>query len=217
MAELKSGPTDPIKEAFGKVKEDMELLKKEINTNKKAISEQNKVLEEIKGDLKEILKEKKEIKDNSAFFNVSIGNKGVVDDRRLSMVNSRRLSTMINDQQQATTTEEEVKNLNQTLTFRFKNLTDREFSVFLAIYELEQELGGDVTYVDLANRLNLTESSVKTHVNRILSKQIPIQKERFFNRKSSLSIKKGFKDPKVLSELIKLRRNPNTQTTLFDL
>src|SRR3989344_1405878 len=112
---------------------------------------------------------------------------------------------------------EDIKNLNQTITFRFKSLTDREFSIFFTIYELEQEIGGDVTYIDLANRLNLTESSVKTHVNRILSKQIPIQKERFFNRKSSLSIKKGFKDPKMLAELIKLRRNPKAQTTLFDL
>ena len=36
-------------------------------------------------------------------------------------------------------------------------------------------------------------------------------------RAAILSIKKGFKDPKMLTELIKLRRNPKAQTTLFDL
>ena len=206
-----------VKKAFAKVKEDMNLLKEEINSNKMAVLEQNKALEDIKSSLGLILKQNQENKDNNTIFNISSGNKGVVDDRQLSMVNSRRSSTMVVDDQRFTNTDEEMKNLNQTLTFRFKSLTDREFSIFFTIYELEQELGGDVTYIDLANRLNLTESSVKTHVNRILSKQIPIQKERFFNRKSSLSIKKGFKDPKMLTELIKLRRNPKAQTTLFDL
>ncbi|MEK6903925.1 MAG: hypothetical protein AABW64_04760 [Nanoarchaeota archaeon] len=206
-----------VKNAFTKVKEDIDLLKQELNKNKKDFFEQKKILEDVNSKLDLILKDndKKEVKND--FFNVSIGNKGVVDDRQLSMVNSRRLSTMIDDDQRSTTTHEDLATLNQTLILRFKTLTDREFSIFLAIYELERQLGGEVTYIDLANKLNLTESSVKTHVNRILSKRIPISKERFFNRKSSLSIKKGFKDPTIVAELIKMRHNPNTQTTLLDL
>jgi DNA-directed RNA polymerase sigma subunit (sigma70/sigma32) len=115
---------------------------------------------------------------------------------------------------QRSKTEETI--LDQTLTFRLKGLTDREFSVFLAIYEIERELG-EVTFTDLANKLNLSEPAIRNIVNRVLSKQMPIKKDRFFNRKVILSIKQEFRDQKIIRAILKLRQISTTQTTLFGL
>lgn len=129
---------------------------------------------------------------------------------------------MVDDKQQQATTpsngkqspspSKEVK-LDPALTFRFKSLSDREFSVFLAIYEIEQEIG-EAGFTELALKLNLSESAIRNVVYNLLSKQIPISKDRFFHKKVSLSIQKEFKSPKVIRELINLRQSRGEQTTL---
>ncbi len=216
MAEPRSGPIDPIKEAFVKVREDMELLKREINNNKKDISDQKKLLESIKTKIEESLIESKEIKDKLAFFKISSGNKGVSNNQQQSTTinnNGQQQATIPSNTQSSSTNGKEIK-FDQTLTFRFKNLSDREFSIFLAIYELEQQIG-DVGFTELASKLNLFESTVRTVVYNLLSKEIPIVKDRFFHKKVSLSIQKDFKDPKIIREIINLRENKSKQTTLL--
>ncbi len=216
MAELKIGPVDPIKEAFTKVREDIDLLKKEINNNKKEISSQKELLESINKKLEEFLDFSKEINNKIAFFNVSSGNNGVGN-------NQQQSTTINNNRQQQAIKPSNVKHssddlkdikLDQTLTFRFKSLSDREFSVFLAIYELEQEIG-EVGFTELANKLKIFESTVRTVVYTLISKEIPIIKDRFFHKKVSLSIQKDFKNPKIMRELINLRENKGKQTTLL--
>ena len=215
MAELKTTSTDPIKEAFAKVREDMELLKKEINDNKKDVFDQKKLLESINRKIDEFLTENKEINDKLAFFKISSGNKGVSNNQQQSTTinnNRQQQATTPSNTKQTQTSSKEVK-FDQTLTFRFKNLSDREFSIFLAIYELEQQIG-EVGFTELAGKLNLFESTIRTVVYNLLSKEIPIVKDRFFHKKVSLSIQKDFKDPKIMREIINLRENKSKQTTL---
>ncbi len=85
--------------------------------------------------------------------------------------------------------------------------------MFLAIYELEQQIGV-VGFTELASKLNLFESTIRTVVYTLLSKQIPITKDRFFHRKVSLSVQKEFKDPKIIREIMNLREIKSKQTTL---
>ena len=51
----------------------------------------------------------------------------------------------------------------------------------------------------------------------LLNKNAPIVKERYFNRKVSLSLKKEFQDLKLLHQLLALRNSTKDQRTLFEL
>jgi len=205
-----------VKKAFSKVKEDMDLLKKELKSGKKAVSEQNKLLEALNSKIEVLLKDRGEKDEKSSFFDISRGNKGVDNNRQQSTINSQQWTTMIREAKQEAEVEKSVQTINQILTSRFDSLTDREFVVYITIYDLEKEKR-DVYYVDIALRLKITESSVRSHVAHLLNKKVPLTRERYFNGKSLISIKKGFKNPEILDKLLKLRQKKNTQTTLFDL
>ncbi len=107
-----------------------------------------------------------------------------------------------------------LNSLKKELEKTFKALTDREFSIFLTIYELEQQLG-KVTYSDVASQLSLTEMTIRSYVSSLINKNIPIEKTRRFNNKVSLSIKKELKELNLASKLISLRMNSPKQQTLF--
>lgn len=188
-----------LKNSFSNIKKDIYDLKSEINTIKSDLDQ-----------LKTIL-----TKEN---FLSSTGNKGVI--------NNHQQSTIINSSQQPTNqpiltpdNEEAIisttlNNLKQQLEKTFKTLTDREFSIFMAIYELEQQLS-KVTYADIASHLSLTEMTVRSYVSSLINKNVPIEKTRRFNNKLSLSIKKELKDLNLASKLISLRMNNPPQQTLF--
>jgi hypothetical protein len=205
-----------LKNSFFNIKKDILDLRNEINSLKTAINE-------IKGILPQ---------EN---FLSSTGNKGVI--------NNHQQSTIINNPQQPQETrqnipiqpvqpeseyveepsklgqeseflQEMVNNLKKELEKTFKGLTDREFSIFLAIYELEQQLG-QVTYSDIANHLSLTEMTIRTYVASLINKHLPIEKTRRFNNKLSLSIKKELKELNLASKLIALRNHNYGQKTLF--
>jgi len=205
-----------IKIAFAKVKEDMDLLKKESNDYKSAISKQTKLLEALNGQIRQLLESKEEKEEDSSSFDFSIGNKGVDNNRQQSTINSQRSQTMIHNSGQLSEVEKSVQTINETLISRFDSLTDKEFATYVTIYELEKE-NGRVSYADIALRLKLSESSVRSHVAHLLTKKAPLSRQRYFNGRSSLYIKKGFKDPEIISKLLKLREKKNTQTTLFDI
>ncbi len=195
-----------IRISFQRVKEDITVLKD-------SLKEEKEELKEIKKKIDEIYAFIGEIKDNLSFFKKSsIGNDGVIN-------NHQQSSTTNNNAQQSTTINDEnlsLKELSRSLTFAFQSLTDREFSVFVAIFELEKQLP-EVTYTDLANKLAISEPTIRNTVNRLISKKVPLQKIRFFNKKVSLSVSKDFHDANMLTKLIKIRQNPHSQKTLLDV
>ena len=82
-----------------------------------------------------------------------------------------------------------------------------EFSVFMTIYHLEEELG-KVTYKNIANKFNLTEATVRNHITNLMNKGIPIDKERLFNKKTLLYVKKDFRELNMASRLLEIRQIP---------
>ena len=213
MAEDETFFREKIRSSFSNVKNDIfsignqvKDIERETNAQKKDISEINSKLETLNTSIKEI----KGILES--FNEDSTGNDGVINNHQQSTINNHQQSTINNQHLNISSTD--LKELEKGFSQLFKNLTDREFSVFMAIFELEKQLN-EANYTQIANRLNLTETTVRGTVNRLLSKNLPVRKERLFNGKTSLSLKKDFHDLNLLQKLIRLRQNPSDQKTLF--
>ena len=211
-----------IRKSFFKVKEDIEDLKSNTTTQKEKIREIESNLIELSEKVDKLTPNLENNNKNN-FFNSSTGNKGVVNSQQSTVNNSQQSSTMPNNTQQSKTQynikkdiRENLEKINSTLTFKFKSLTDRELSIFLAIYDLEIEKN-EVSYADIANKLNLTESTIRTNVYRLIQKELPIEKERFFNKKVILSISNDFRNLNLINKILELRKPNTTQKTLFEI
>jgi DNA-binding NarL/FixJ family response regulator len=190
---------EKLKKSFSNIKKDISSLKDEIEAIKTSIS-------------------KIEAKIPKKNFLSSTGNKGVINNHQQStVINTPKKQQNILQIQEKTDEEildSTVDKMKKELEKTFKNLTDREFSVFLAIYELENQLD-KVTYTDISKQLSLTEMTIRSYVSSLLNKGLPIQKTRRFNNKVSLSIKKEFKTLNLASQLLTLRNSNFDQKTLF--
>ena len=141
----------------------------------------------------------------SFFYKISSGNDGVIN-------NHQQSSTIINDKQQS------ISAIKSDFEALFRGLTDREFSVFMAIYQLEEDLQAPVSYCEVSKILKITEITVRNYVNSMMNRGIPIEKHRQYNRKVSLSMKKDMRDLNLASKLLKIRQSGSaSQQTLFQL
>jgi len=95
------------------------------------------------------------------------------------------------------------------------SLTDREFLVFTAIYQQEDEVKRPITYEELSSKLKLSQSHIRGCIGGLLSKEAPIIKKRT-GSKIFLSIKKEFRSLKIGANIIDFRRSFNYQTNLSD-
>ena len=183
-----------VKIAFSKVKEEINNLKLAIKDNNYLLLEISKKLIELEKRMV-ISKSRDEIGlENKEENYISTGNNGVVVDRR------RPSSTHI-DQQQTL-----INDLINELDQKFKGLTKRELSVFMTIYQLEEESGfSGVTYRDIANRLKLSLSTTKGHVTSLLYKKMPIERQDLISGKSQFFVKKELRDLAIIKKLIELR------------
>ena len=203
---------EKIRNSFLKVKEDIEKRFFELE-------KLENILEEQKRDILELKEQNKTLKDNleeikailKNFKEISIGNNGV-SAQRTTTHNNAQHNTMLHNPTQP-------KDLTKPLNLSgfenaILNLSDREFSVFLAIYELSNEQGY-TTYRQISERLKITDSPIRHHVMSLISKYIPIQKERILHGKVSLSIKEGILSPSLIAKFMHLRQSyPDEQTTL---
>ena len=76
--------------------------------------------------------------------------------------------------------------------------------VFSILYQLEEEQK-IVDYKTISKKLNLSESSIRDYIGRLINKKIPITKEKVGNKKVILHISKDLKQIATLSTLLKLR------------
>jgi len=97
-----------------------------------------------------------------------------------------------------------LDSLKKEIRIKFKQLTDQEILVFSAIYQLEEE-HGPVDYKALAEKLNLTESSIRDYIGRLLKKGIPVEKKRINNKQIQLGISQSLKKIASLSTILQLR------------
>jgi len=203
-----------IKNSFEKVREDMNFLKKELETVKNWLNRQEEEKNVLNDQIKNILDSINKIKDKIHFFyKISSGNNGVInDEQQLTTINNNNQQPTIINNNHTTT----INDLKDDFEDLFKTLTDREFTIFMAIYQLEEDLRGTVSYSNIAKVLKITETNVRIHVNSMTNKGIPIEKNRLFNRKVSLSVKKELRDLNLATKLIKLRQTGSpSQRTLF--
>jgi len=108
----------------------------------------------------------------------------------------------------------DVQTLKKDLESRFLSLTGAQFRVFVAIYRLEDELKSAVTYADLAKELLISQSAVRDYISDLVLRKIPLTKTTSPNRKVFLTIKKEFRNLKILENLLALREKDHSQTQL---
>lgn len=221
---------DPIKEAFTRIKEDINTLREEINKLKYTLNSiqnsqistqnptentypthqqtdnptQNCPLEAHKSQ-------------NSTF---SIGNRGVPTnkptDRQtiqhpfISSGNPQNQpfqvhSDALADFQRAKEALESLDNVKKNIRSKFKRLTSQEMAVFSVLYALEEQNFDQITYNMIAKTLNLSESSIRDYINRLIKKNVPIHKIKENNKKIVLKISHELKNTASLDTIMRLR------------
>jgi hypothetical protein len=271
---------EQIKEAFYKVKQDIDSLKKEISTLNKDLIETRESLVEMCEILKQISKKKEEEKviiketiekkenaletdfklipaqiliqlpfqipppvpTQTPFFqthppiipahptdndlqnplkaqnmDISTGNQGVPTDRQTNQQTDQHIdkgSYNKEDILNANVSENSIKNaakildsldsLKKEIRLKFKRLTEQEFIVFSTIYQISEEKGY-TDYKNLSETLNLTESSIRDYIGRLIKKGIPVDKIKINNKTIHLSISQDLKKIATLPTLLQLR------------
>ena len=99
---------------------------------------------------------------------------------------------------------ESLDNIKKQIRLKFKRLTNQEMLVFSTIYQLDEELD-NIDYKTLANKLKLTESSIRDYVGRLIKKGIPVEKNKINNKNIQLKISPDFKKIASLSTILQLR------------
>jgi len=236
---------DHIKEAFQKVKEDIQELKKELNSFKISLEDILKemvrlceIVEQFSGKLKEnsrqeVLKEPssaptlkpkiptspldipthnfslKPLKPQNLL--ISTGNEGVPTNRQTDKQTNKYITLEPkvekkeeNPIKNASEIFDSLDNLKKEIRLKFKRLTEQEILVFSTIYQLEEEQG-QVEYKTISNKLNLSQSSIRDYVGRLILKGIPVEKKRINNKTILLSISQDLKKIASLSAILKLR------------
>jgi hypothetical protein len=235
---------DAIKEAFQKVKQDIDSLKEALTSITQCMIEINSKLKEVTESLGLLKVSKKfqeiaplalppvqdsssthpqKVSTNMPFIpadnllfkpqkdekqGISIGNEGVPTDRQTNQQTNQQTQnpqkSLENPIEDAAEILDSLDSLKKEIRLKFKNLTDQEWAVFSLIYQLDEE-GKEIDYRVLAQRLNLTESSIRDYVGKLINKGIPISKIKVNNKQIHLSISKNLKKIAPLSVLIQLR------------
>ena len=99
---------------------------------------------------------------------------------------------------------ESLDSLKKEIRSNFKHLTQQEMAVFSAIYELENQ-GFVVDYPLLAQKLALSESSIRDYAHKIIKKGIPLLKSKENNKKVILSVSSELKKIASLQTILALR------------
>jgi hypothetical protein len=191
LTKKKTYSEEEVKRAFSEVKKDILFLKEEIE-HLKSIIIQNKPQNE----------EKKV---------VSTGNEGVVN-RHFS----RTFPGLFQDFSTINQVKNDIKHLDNETERFIKLLTDKEYSIFIVVYQLEEELGRQITYKDISKRLITSQRTVNFHINNLILKGAPINKE-IISGKVSISISKEFKDLKILDKILISRHLDDRQIKLSDI
>ncbi len=241
---------DNLKEAFSRVKEDVNLLRYEVESMKEdfldmreSLAEMNNVLRDF---IEKIYKEQKERasthKDlNSTYptyssthnthlralkpqdLGISTGNQGAPTDRQTDRQTNQQTdkssdNLIINKESQVEIFPKEksnsindaieildsLDNLKKEIRLKFKRLTEQEMIVFSTLYQLSEE-NNFSDYKTIAKKLNLTESSIRDYIGRLIKKGIPVEKTKINNKNIQLSISLNLKKIATLPTILQLR------------
>jgi uncharacterized protein with von Willebrand factor type A (vWA) domain len=145
---------------------------------------------------------------NDQNIGISTGNEGVSTDRQTDRQTDNSTQKQPKIQRNAVDNAVEIldslDNLKKEIRLKFKRITDQELRVFSTIYQTEEELGHS-DYKTVAERINLTESSVRDYVGRLIEKGIPVEKRKINNKNIHLFISTNLKKIAPLNTILQLR------------
>ena len=150
---------------------------------------------------------------NTQNMDISTGNQGVPTDRQtIQQTDQQTHKSLYNTEilpqrdsiNNAAQIMESLDNLKKEIRLKFKRLTEQELLVFSTIYQFSEE-GGYTDYKNLSEKLNLTESSIRDYIGRLIKKGIPIEKVKVNNKTIHLSISQNLKKVASLSTILQLR------------
>jgi hypothetical protein len=225
---------DLIKESFQKIKQEIECIHEELSLLKKNIRENDRRLLDFAVILENLLENRKiefQPKDpnrstNNTIFTtnqrvnptnnlvfrplkdknltISIGNEGVPTDRQTDRQTDKKTQKEVNSIEKITDILNSLDSLKKEVRLKFKRLTEQEMLIFSKIYQLEESYGY-TDYKTLSSEFNLTESSIRDYIGRLIKKGIPIEKLKLNNKKIQLKISSNLKKIASLNTILKLR------------
>jgi len=229
---------DEIKNAFQKVKRDIEILYQGLSNIKSELGETRQEMIKICQILKEINEKALEKPPKSTPTQtpkkptpsthpsthnyplevlkhqnrpISTGNQGVPTDRQTDRQTDNKQGFKLKTEEKtgnsiddAAKILDSLDNIKKEIRLKFKRLTDQEILVFSTLYQIDEETG-PTDYKTIAKRLNLTESSIRDYIGRLLKKGIPVDKKRINNKIIHLSISQNLKKIASLPTILQLR------------
>lgn len=197
-----------IKNSFSKLKEDIEFIKNKLKSNENdhvlIKKEMNDLFNQIKGFSLKL----DNLKDELSKIDISNGNKGVLQ----QSINNQ---STINQHLSTQDLPEMMEPLKKEIEEIFESLTNQELNIVLAIYDLEKVKGTNVTYSEIARKLNITPSYIRGYLSNMILKKAPIDKIKTRNKKILLSINKKFKSFDESTNFIKNLIKKSDQKTLI--
>jgi len=223
---------DEIKEAFHKVKLDIDELKSEMFFLKEYLidikEEINNLNLKIEGKLYGENQTNRHINQTNRHINqthehgfkalndqismISTGNRGVPTDRQTDRQTDRHIQKTDKNTQNKQKNEEirdiikildSLDNVKKEIRIKFKRLTEKEFLVFSTIYQLEEFMAVD--YKILSEKLDLSESSIRDYIGKLIRKGIPVDKIKLNNKNIKLSVSEDLKKIVSLPTILQLR------------
>jgi len=222
---------ESIKRAFQKVKRDINLLRQEINFLKLNLNETRRKILEVFELIEQMNKNMNTTTSTDNYIipahsihpsthnlplealnhqnmSISTGNQGVPTDRQTDrQTDTNGENGVLNNKnsiENAVKIINSLDNIKKEIRLKFKRLTEQELLVFSTLYQLDEEIGYS-DYKTLSQKLNLTESSIRDYIGRLVKKGIPIKKNKINNKNIQLSISKNLKKIATLSTILKLR------------
>ena len=213
---------DPIKEAFQRIKQDIDSLREEIRLISQGLIE---VSEQINSKELPPITDRQTDKPThnptnnssiSPFYGLissnklsSTGNRGVPTDRQTNQQTDKdiiqtHLNDPISEFRRAKDVLNSLDSLKQEIRTKFKGLTPQEMTIFAQIYVLDDQKE-EVSYRIIADKTGLSESSIRDYVNKLTKKGIPIDKIKQNNKKITLKIPQDLKNIATLDTIIQLR------------
>ena len=139
---------------------------------------------------------------------ISTGNEGVPTDKQTDKQTDiqHQISSKIEENSIDNAAEilNSLDNMKKEIRLKFKRLTDQELLVFSTLYQFDEEVG-HTNYKTIAQKLGLTESSIRDYIGRLIKKGIPVEKKRINNKIILLSVSQNLKKIASLSTILQLR------------
>jgi biotin operon repressor len=219
---------DPLKEAFSKIKEDIQTLKDEIMRLKLQIAQQTdkqthnqttpthtstQIAQQTdKQTHNQTIPTHIQPIESPYYQNSdsSIGNKGVPTNRQTDKQTHQQTHNFTQNRPNSEFTQannilESLDAIKKEIRLKFKRLTPQEMLVFSTLYTLEEQNNSEITYRTLAIQIDLSESSIRDYINKLIKKGIPIEKIRQNNKTILLKTSQTLKNIATLATIQALR------------